>query len=247
MESLDLKLKLLGGRPIYAKNFGDIYPLKIRDIIDVGYSEYMKYLNMIALDNSNLLKEAPEHMDTLELLLLGGGDEIVDLLLQSVSFFLRAEVYPDKENVGLIVTMTDGETRQINKMNYKEIQEIIKWQNYINHFDDKKGKEFDPADEETKNLKEQMDKLAKQRDELKRRKNRLDDEDNADLDFFDILAAITSKSYSINEINMLDLTVFQVYRKFKRLEIIDQYDISIQSMLAGAQNVQLRHWSSRDN
>lgn len=186
-------------------------------------------------------------MDTLELLLLGGGDEIVDLLLQSVSFFLRAEVYLDKENVGLIVTMTDGETRQINKMNYKEIQEIIKWQNYINHFDEKKGIEFDPVDEETKNLKEQMDKLAKQRDELKRRKNRLDDEDNADLDFFDILAAITSKSYSINEINMLDLTVFQVYRKFKRLEIIDQYDISIQSMLAGAQNVQLRHWSSRDN
>ncbi len=91
-----------------------------------------------------------------------------------------------------------------------------------------------------------MDAVARRRDELKKKQHQdSDGDDEKDIDFYDILSAISSKSYGINELNVPDLTVYQVYRKFKRMEIIDQYDISIKSILAGAKDVKLTHWSSK--
>lgn len=246
MQDIDLKLKLFTGRAINAKGYGDIAPLTVREIVDIGYSEYMKCLNIMTLVTKDFLENPPEEIHVLELLMIYGGQEIESAFEQAMALFLHGEVVLDKEDCRVFIKVSDEEILIVNKENYREIQEVIKWQNYINSFDEKKLDNFDPADEETRKLKEQMDAVARRRDELKKKQNQdSDGDDEKDIDFYDILSAISSKSYGINELNVPDLTVYQVYRKFKRMEIIDQYDISIKSILAGAKDVKLTHWSSK--
>lgn len=247
MDNIDLKLKLFGGRPIHAQGYGDITPLKIRDIIDIGYTEYIKYLNILTLDVEDFLEKAPEEeVSVLDLLLSFGGEELEQILEESLAFFLGGEIVIDKDNLRVFVKRNEDNIVIIDNKNYSAIQEVVKWQNYINSFDEKNIDNFKPADDETRKLKEEMDALAKKRDELKKKQSgNAEDEEQDDMDFFDILSAISSKSYGVNELNVLDLTIYQVYRKFKRLEVIEQYDISIKSILAGAKDVKLRHWSSK--
>lgn len=246
MQDIDLKLKLFTGGAINATGYGDIIPLTVREIVDKGYSEYMKCLNIMTLETKDFIDDPPEEVHILELLMIYGGQEIESAFEEAMALFLRGDILFDKEDCRVFVKLNDEEINIVSKENYHEIQDVIKWQNYIKNFDEKKLDNFDPADEETRKLKEQMDAIARKRDELKKKQGQSSDEDeDSDIDFYDILSAISSKSYGVNELNVPELTVYQVYRKFKRMEIIDQYDISIKSILAGAKDVRLTHWSSK--
>lgn len=248
MHDIDLKLKLFTGAAINAKGYGKIKPLTVGEIVEKGYSEYMKCLNIMTLEVKDFMEDPPEEIHVLELLMIYGGQEIESVFEEALTLFLRGKIVMDKDECQIFVKVSEDEIYKVTKQNYHEIQEVIKWQNYINSFEEKNlESSFDPADEEARKLKEQMDAVARKRDELKRKQNVDSSEDNeGDIDFYDILSAISSKSYGINETNVTSLTVYQVYRKFKRMEIIDQYDISIDSILAGAQNVKLKHWSSKE-
>jgi hypothetical protein len=248
MNELDFKLKLWAGEPITVEGFGDIRPLKIREIIRFGYSNYLRCLNFITIELKDLINgdvddEDLKDVNILDILITLGGDDLTKQLEESLSLFLDGEAIVDKENL-LVLIKKEKEILQVDRTNYNQITEIIKWQNYINQFEDKNLDNFNPADEKARKLKERFEKLNKKREELKKKKNSEDDE-NQDIDFYDILTAVASKSYSINEFNILDLTIYQFYVKFKRLDIIDQYNISIKSLLAGAKDIKLNHWSSK--
>lgn len=249
MEHIDLKLRLFGGLPIEAKGFGSIEPLKVREIIEFGYSDYMKCLNLINLelvdmvDDKEILNDS--EITPIDFLLAFGGEEIEGMIEKALSLFLRGEAIVDKDNLQVLVNKNDT-VYAINRQNYSNIQDVIKWQNYVNSFEEKSLDDFNPADDEARKFKEKMERLKKEREKAKKKKGEDDSvDDGGDIDFFDILDSISSMSNSINELNVLDLTVYQVYRKFKRMQIIDQYDISIKSILAGGKDVKIRHWSSK--
>ncbi|MCR8994651.1 hypothetical protein [Brevibacillus laterosporus] len=250
MEHIDLKLRLFGGLPVEAKGFGIIEPLKIREIIEFGYSDYMKCLNLISLELSDIVDDKEilndEEITPIDFLLAFGGEEIERMIEKALSFFLKGEAIVDKDNLQVLVNRDDA-VCAVNRNNYINIQDIIKWQNYVNSFEEKNLDNFNPADEEARKFKEKMERLKKEREKAKKRKSEADNDvdDGGNIDFFDILSSISSMSNSINELNVLDLTIYQVYRKFKRMQIIDQYDISIKSTLAGAKDIKIRHWSSK--
>lgn len=243
----DLKYRLIGGRPVFAEGYGNITPLTMDEVIDYGYTKYMECLNVVNLEKKDFFNENDEgyqelmDIDILDILISLGGDELVEKLTESLSLFLRGEAILDKENLLYIIKISEEEYLQVDRTNYHSITEVLKWQNYINHFTDKKEDKFNPANEKAIALKKRMEELKRKTDELKRKQN--DDGEEGDTDLYDILSAISSKSNSINEINIMNLTIYQVYTKFKRLEIIDQYNISIKSILAGAQDINLKHWS----
>lgn len=248
----DLKYRLFGGVPILAEGYGKIKPLTVKEVIEFGYTEYMICLNLLNLEKEDLLNidkedtgmlEALKDITALEVLITLGGNELEEKLCEALALFLNGEAILDKEELSIIIKFDEENYAIVNRDNYDSIREVIKWQNYINHFTDNSKGSFTPADEKARKLKEKMDALKKRTEELKRKRD--GEEDDSNIDFYDILSAIASKSNSINEINILDLTIYQVYSKFKRLELIDQYDISIKSMLAGAQNIKLNHWSNK--
>ena len=43
----------------------------------------------------------------------------------------------------------------------------------------------------------------------------------------------------------MNLTIYQLYTKFKRVEVVSKYDIDISSILAGAKDIKVKHWSTK--
>lgn len=248
MSDLDLKLKLFGGLPIIARNYGSIKPLVVREILDYGYSNYLKNLNLLALDKHEIFKDVSEDelkkISMLDFILYSGENDILMDLEQSLSLFLNGEAYVDKSDSCVYVKISEDDIRVVNRNNYENIVDVLKWQNYINKFSEKETDE-PPMDEKARKFKERMKMLNKKVEEIKKKRNELEEDDDNLLDFHNILSSLASKSYSINELNIMDLTVYQVYSKFKRLDILDKYEINIKSMLAGAKDVKLKHWSSK--
>jgi len=66
-------------------------------------------------------------------------------------------------------------------------------------------------------------------------------------DIVDIMSAVSSKHPSINVFNCGSLTMYQLIDSYKRLNAVDSYFISIDSILAGASNdeVKVKHWGEK--
>jgi len=76
--------------------------------------------------------------------------------------------------------------------------------------------------------------LMRKKIEGKKKKQQSDDGDG-EIDISDIISAVSSKSHSINKLNVWQLTLYQLYDEYARLELIDNYDFSIRAMMAGAE------------
>lgn len=238
MDGLNLKLKLLSGESIEVdEGIGSVKPLTIREIINYGYTDYLMRLNIITLEIEDFIPEDDNELglNVFDLMIHIGG-EVTKELENALSLFFKdvVEVDPDLQ---LIVVGEEENTRMINRDNFDKVREVIKWQNGINKFG-----EDDPEQEDSEAVRKIKEKLKKGREAVDKAKR---EEEEGEMDLSDIISAVSTKSNSLNKLNVFDLTIFQLYDEFKRLDLIDQYNINIKSMLAGAKDVKLKHWSSK--
>lgn len=249
---LDTSLKLLAGQPIEVEGFGGVEALKVKDIIKYGYSKYMEALNIITLTKDSLLNTVLSDVEEneisgisdLELVIYMSTDEVVELLEEAYKLFFRCEeAFIDKEDFCVFVKYGEDDFKVINKDNHKEIIKIIKFQNYITNLDDEDSSDNSNEDEATKRFKARLKELQAERDKAKSKRDGKDG-DSDKITFYDILSSVSTKS-NVNDFEVMDLTVYQIYTKFKRLEMISQYDLNIQSILAGAKDIKLKHWSTK--
>jgi hypothetical protein len=235
--TIDTKLKLLAGLPIEVEEYGLIYPLKLREIIEYGYTDYLGKLNILAVTKEQLLKEVPEDLNEFDVLLTLGDKNINDFLKESLSLFLQDDIHLYKESQLIAVGNTKENLRVINRKNFMDIRKVIQLQNCLISTDDV---EINPKDEKAKEIAERMRKAKEEVNRIKKKEDELNE-----TDFFDMLSAITCKSNSISKIELMDLTIFQIYEEFKRLNHIDQYQTGVLALMQGAKNVKLKHWSSK--
>lgn len=130
----------------------------------------------------------------------------------------------------------------INRDNFDDIITVAKLQNYLEKPKSKMQND-NPVDEETRMLQEHMKRMRAKVEKVKKQQS--EDEGDVGIDISDIISAVASKSNSINKLNVWDLTLYQLYDEYARLEIIDNYDFSIRAMMAGAKDVKLEHWSKK--
>lgn len=164
----------------------------------------------------------------------------------------------DFEKLGIVFEGEDGkyylnedkldevpatELKFVHRDNFDEIVEIVKTQNYLTKPIEKINGS-NPADEETKKLMEHMENMRNKVNEKKRLQKEMDGESD-NIDISDIISSVTAKSNSIDKFNVWSLTLYQLYDEYARLELIDNYDFSIRAMMAGAEKIDLKHWSSR--
>jgi hypothetical protein len=241
---IDLKLRLLGGLPInVCKKAGRIKPLTVGEIIDYGYTNYLMKLHFFTLELNDFLgEEASDSGITLfDIMVLYGNDDIKIELINSLKLFFHEEFVSINSIKELIVIGEGDNARIIDRDNFDTVREVIKWQNCINKLTEDDSKDTDGDSDAVRRIKE---RLRQSKEALKKAKQEGDSE-NEEIDLYDIISSVSSKSNSLNKKNILDLTLFQLYDEFKRLELIEQYDIGIKSMLAGAKDVKLKHWSTK--
>jgi hypothetical protein len=130
----------------------------------------------------------------------------------------------------------------IHRENFDELVRVVKYQNFM---DAVKKEDFNPANEKARKLAEQMERNRERVEAKKKIQQQNEKGEDGEIDISDIISAVSSKSHSINKLNIWELTLYQLYDEYSRLELIDNYDFSVKAMMAGAKEVDLKHWSSR--
>lgn len=244
---IELKLHCLKGNPLLAKDIV-VYPMTLGEVIDIGYSKYSQYLSILSVKTKDFFKDqkdTPENllnMTPFELIFASGDKDVALLLIQALQFFLREEAVFFDSHFGLVfgeeLPKSMEDIRCVNKTNYTAVVEVIKFQNGLSDADEDL---FNPSDESTRKLMERM----REYEEIVRKAKRQSGEDeNLEVDFSDIVSAVSTKSNSFNKFNIWDATMYQVYDEFRRLEAISGYETSVLAMVNGAKIDNLKHWSS---
>lgn len=275
INELDLKLVLQSGKSIVVEGIEiKPFTLEeIVDIGYTIYMQKIQWISLTIDDfleaiedkeKKELVEEERESLKTLDFYTKLGGQEMLDGLLTSLSMIFRTDdihllengvIALDFEKMGIYSKDEDGdlflsqeklevvqesELKLIHRENFDEIINVIKLQNYLKKPEEAKEEVY--ADEATRKLMEQMKKNAERVENIKKNQENSNDDS---MDLSDIINSVSSKSYSINELNVWQLTLYQLYQKYSRLEVIENYDFSIKAMMAGAEKVDLKHWSSK--
>jgi len=226
LDTLDIKFNLLLGHAINIKSIGDIYPLKIKDICPIGLTKYYTYIALLTYHSD----EIAEPIDVYNFFC---GFELRQAFIEIASLFLRKPVTFDSlENSFVIEDISeDNLNNRINRDNFLVFVEVVRKQN---------GIERPPKLVYKNDIAKQMAEKFK---ELRAKYNKKDDETT----LVDIISAICAKHESINLINVMDLTIYQIMDSFKRLNLIDNYTLTYEALLHGAKSddIKLKHWSEK--
>jgi ABC-type multidrug transport system ATPase subunit len=131
-------------------------------------------------------------------------------------FFKDKVSYSDEYYLFYLGDIHDG--RIIYRDNYEEIKAIIRKQNFIQ---EKKKEEYNPANEQARQFIEKLKRLKKERPKTKETVN-----------LHSIISSIAWKSH-IGIHAVWDLTIYQLFDAYYRLDVVDNYDKTLAGIYAG--------------
>lgn len=230
---------LLSPNPIHIQEVGGIISPKLKDISSIGIDTYKYYLNILLMDLKTyftiigqqaqfetLSEEDKNQMNIFDLFTT--NSDSINLLQTILNFFVEEDVvYSIEDKVFLV--QKNGETiGSVSKETYPKICDVICQRNCINF-----NQEEDLSKVKSKKAIEILKKIkkgkAKKEKKLKADKN---------MELGNIISAVANKSQSLNIINIWDLTIFQIWDCFTRLNNNNIYDI---------QSMRVATWGNKDN
>ncbi len=215
--NLDDELKLLKGSSFFIDEI-EIKPFTIGEIVDIGYQKYQEFLNIFILDVEDILKEIPEGFEDIkvfDILLNSGSEDLLEILLKSIDFFLCPQKIDIKRELNIILI----NDKIINRNNWDEICKIIQLQNCVK----KELKEgYNPANEEARKIIEKIKENKKNAPKPKEL-----------ITLSSMISGLGWKANNINIFDVWDLTVYQLYDGLNRLKIIDDYQFTLSGIYAG--------------
>lgn len=224
----NIETELLFGIPIKYNNF-TIHPFTVQNIIEFGLRDYNLILGLLSMEKEEIEdKFNIFDINLYELVIVIFYNDVPfrDKFLKFFSILLGTKVFFHTDNYFLIEDFT-----KIEEADFYEMVNILLQQNMLNQ---------NKYQVRTKKEKEYYDLVKKAKEKYK---NVLQSENDTFL--LDIISSVCAKHPSLNLFNIKHLTLYQLYNQFHRLNYIDEYSINIQSMLAGASNIKLEHWSRK--
>jgi len=211
----DLNLKLLAGMSIFIENLGILTPLKLRDIIALGELNYNELLSVLLIDKSNIDGLNNQDINNLELLMVYSyqNQDFREKTLKALKLFLNKEFFMNNEGFFYCDDLI------INNDSFNYFQYVLKCANHIEI--KKKEDEIIPGNERARKFMEKL-KLSKQN--IKKPEI---------INLHSIISGVAWKSNNTNIINIFDLTIYQLYDAYHRLENIDNYHYTLSGLYAG--------------
>lgn len=215
----DVSLQLLAGTPI---DLGvcKAHSLKLKEITEMGENKYNQYLSLILFDKNNL--EIEENIDatTFELVVAYCvyDQNFRNMFLESLELFTKEKAKLNKKGVLYFGSLKDN--RFLNDEVFNDLQQVIKLQNNIK---EEQEEEIKPGNERAKKFMEEM----------KKKKDRLAQVKKKDISLASIISGVAWKSNNTNIKDIWDLTVYQLYDAFYRLESIDYYNSILTGIYSG--------------
>jgi hypothetical protein len=256
MEVIDTQLRLLAGDTWNVDGVGTLYVPTLREIVHVEFTRYTQYVNLLMLDAHDAINPEDESTEAEALRkLIDEGDikafdiifrsmdsTIADTYIEAVKLFFRVEkVYYSSEH-HLLYLEYNGVTSSahvIDRDNYERVKEIVGFVSCRNDPSADVDDDENPADERAAAIQA---KIRESR-EIIREAKRNSGEDGG-LSMFDIISAVSTRSNCLNKITVWDLTLYQLFDEFKRLQSVDQYETGILAMLQIGDKAKFTHWAT---
>ena len=241
-------LKFQRGTPIFLEDICAIYPAKIGEIVDEGYSKFKNYLSILIAEKPISNKgDDPEFKQLLEqlsdfqylLMLVTIDQEINNLVKDAFRFFTHENVAFSIDPAQIIVGPIE-EKHLLTEEKFYDLQRILKRMYFI----EQEGEEIifnsdDPP--AVRKLKEQM---RKNREKVRKAKAKQASQEGSDLKFSDLIGSITIDNCNLSMENIWNITYYAFHDQLKRMGWRDQFNINNQAAMAGAKlkKNQLKHW-----
>lgn len=241
-------LKFQAGYPVFLDDICAVYPAKMGEIVQLGYSKFQSYLGIMLIEKpapkKGADKETNELMSQLSdfqyLLILTQVDlEAQQLLRSACHFFLHEQVMFSLDPAQIVV----GDPREkhlLTEEKFYELQRLLKRMYFV----EQEGEEIiisDTDDSRTRALKE---KMRRNRALVRKAKAKQAKQEKSDLALSDLIGSITINNCGLNMENVWNITYYAFHDQLKRMGWRDQFDINNRAALAGAKlkKSQLKHW-----
>ena len=219
----NLELKLLKGSTIIIDGI-KIKPLTLAIIVDdLGFDQYAQLLSILGFDKSKFKDDIPE--DEYEKVCNFDFFVAHETLMNSFLDFLRMvlnylDIYyiPQYQS---IVLECGKEVVFINRDNADKIVNVFRKMYNITI---EKEEEYNPANDRARAIIEQIKKKKEAYANIHK-------EEEVDLN--SIISGVAWKSTNTNIFNLFDLTIYQLYDAYYRLEIVDNYYNTITGLYTG--------------
>ena len=225
----DLKLKLILGLPIEINKI-KIHSVKVKDIAEFGYLKYNQALKIISADSFEIKKilDSKESISPFEFVVISvmSSVEIRILTEDFLSLVLSDKTEFSEEKLCFNVGKYE-----LNKDNFDEIVNIICKRNGASKNEKDLGK---PSNEKARKILERRN--------LARSKLKKSGENG-----FDLADLVSFLSIYFDTSTLLNLDIYQLTDRFTRIIKKENYDISVDSLIHGANksDLDLKHWSEK--
>lgn len=234
MPSID-RLKLLAGLPIAMSDFTCfIYPATLKEIAVLGITDYFKKVNLLTLKKEEIKRIVSEEVEPFSFLLINAmyKEQFKDEIIKALEFFTREKVILIPEMEAFIIG-DFNDSKILSADNFDEFQKILSAQNYIQEDVVK----YTGEDEIAKRIREKLEKANKILSKIKK------DSVEETIELTDLIASLAINS-TINILEVWNISYYTFNDQFKRMRLLEQYNTSLQSIMAGAdpKKVKLKDW-----
>jgi len=187
-----------------------------------NYSEKEKQaLKKIRSEYESFTEEEKDSMLFMDIIIF--DPIVVYSLEQALSFFSGCQLTYSQQNQGFIQEDEENIVCFIPKASYPEIADLILQRNGVLTKDSKIEKPV---------FKNELAKTLYDRTRKAQQKSSTGKKEDKNMDLPNIISAVSARHPSLNIHNIWDITVYQLYDQFKRLQVNSFYDI--QSMTVAA-------------
>ena len=225
----DLKLKLILGLPIEISKI-KIHSVTVKDIAEFGYLKYNQALKIISADNFEIKKilNTDEDISPFEFLVISVMSSMeIRILIED----LFALIFKEKTEFSEEQLCFNVGKHELNKDNFNEIINVICKRNGATKSEKDLGK---PSNEKARKILEKRN--------LARSKLNKSGENG-----FDLADLVSFLSIYFDTSTLLNLDIYQLTDRFTRIIKKENYDISVDSLIHGANksDLDLKHWSEK--
>ena len=240
-------LKFQKGSPIFIEDICAVYPVKMGEIVDVGYDKFQQYLGVLVSgkptdikgDNelSNLLKQVSDFQYLL--LMVTMDAQTNELVKGAFRFFTKSQATFILDPPQIILGPID-EQHILDESHFYEFQSLLKRM----YFMDTDGDDIVIYDDDPPQTKALKMKMRADLEKVRRAKAAKAANDKSDMKLSDLIGSITINDCGLNMVNIWDITYYAFHDQLKRMGWRDQFNINQKAALAGAKinKSQLKHW-----
>lgn len=239
------KLELLSSEPLDFHGL-KIYKLTLKEISQLGLENYNRLTSRLTMSILDIAKFFEQQRiggavpSPLSFIITSAKSDPANFLEIYIAFFTYLKKSIEILDDQIVVKNGLGDKDFIlDEKNFNEFQEAILIINKM--YDVEEEREINSPNEE---LKQKFIKARLKLREAKRRQREKDSQKGDGITLPDIISALCTYGIGYTIFNVWDLTIYQLYEQFERLQAKDEYEHNYSALLAGADNkkIKLKNW-----